>query len=218
MFQFLNTKYARWLTVVLLLQTGLFYGASRHERIAVNVPLASFPADIMGWHMVTNAPIEPEVQKVLRADDTMNRVYASPERTAGVSLFAAYFQSQRRNQAPHSPKNCLPGAGWEPSATGTIDVDIPSEGRRIRINNFVVSRGDEKSIVLYWYQSRDRVIASEYAAKFWLVMDSIRYRRSDTAMIRVVVPVLRRDLEGASRTGIQFVQTIFPVLRQYLPA
>jgi EpsI family protein len=218
MFQFLNNKYARWLTVVLLLQIGLFYGASKYERTPANVPLAGFPADIMGWHMVTNAPIDAEVQKVLRADDTMNRVYANTDRTSAVSLFAAYFQSQRRNQTPHSPKNCLPGAGWEPSATGTIDVDIPSEGRRIRINNFVVSRGDEKSIVLYWYQSRDRVIASEYAAKFWLVMDSIRYRRSDTAMVREVVPVTRRDLESASHMGIQFVQTIFPVLRHYLPA
>src|SRR5262245_41405705 len=127
-FRFLRDKYARWLTVVLLVQMGLFYGASQYERPPISVPLDGFPAQLAGWQMVTNSPIDAEVQRVLRADDTLNRVYGSVERNAGVSLFVAYFQSQRRNQTPHSPKNCLPGAGWEPSATGTIDVDIPGQG------------------------------------------------------------------------------------------
>ena len=73
-------------------------------------------------------------------------------------------------------------------------------------------------MVLYWYQSQRRVVASEYAAKFWLVMDSIRYHRSDTALVRVTIPVANNDADAATRIGVSFVQTVFPVLKGYLPA
>ena len=82
----------------------------------------------------------------------------------------------------------------------------------------MVSHGDEKSVVLYWYQSQRRVIASEFSAKFWLVMDSIRYHRSDTALVRVTVPVGNNGEEAATQVGESFVQTLFPVLKGFLPA
>ena len=65
-------------------------------------------------------------------------------------------------------------------------------------------------MTLYWYQSHNRVIASEYSAKFWLVADSIRYHRSDTSLVKVVVPVRNNDAETATRTAVEFVQAIFP--------
>ncbi len=95
---------------------------------------------------------------------------------------------------------------------------VKGQAAPIRINRYVVSHGEDKSVVLYWYQSERRVIASEFAAKFWLVMDSIRYHRSDTALVRVTVSVANNDTEGATRTGVAFVQTLFPALKQYLPA
>jgi EpsI family protein len=112
----------------------------------------------------------------------------------------------------------LPGSGWEPEATGVVDVAVAGQPEPIRINRFVVSHGGEKSVVLYWYQSQRRVIASEFSAKFWLVMDSIRYHRSDTALVRVTVPVSNNDQGAATRIGVSFVQTVFPVLKNYLPA
>ena len=133
-------------------------------------------------------------------------------------LFVAYFKTQRTGQSPHSPKNCLPGSGWEPEATGFVDVPVAGQPAPIRINRYVVSHGDEKSVVLYWYQSPRHVIASEFSAKFWLVMDSIRYRRSDTALVRVTIPVAHGDQDGATRVGVAFVQTVFPVLKGYLPS
>ena len=87
----------------------------------------------------------------------------------------------------------------------------------IRVNRYVVARGEEKSVVLYWYQSHNRVIAGEFAAKFWLVADSIRYHRSDTALVRVVVPVRAGDIDSAVNNGIAFVQAIFPDLQKQLP-
>jgi len=87
----------------------------------------------------------------------------------------------------------------------------------IRVNRYVVEHGDEKSVTLYWYQSHNRVIATEYAAKFWAVADSIRYRRSDTALVRIMVPVGPAGIDAAEQTGARFVQAVFPDLLHQLP-
>jgi EpsI family protein len=98
-------------------------------------------------------------------------------------------------------------------------VSLPgSDPAEVTINSYIVARGDERSVVLYWYQSHDRIIASEYWAKFWLVADSIRYHRSDTALVRVVVPVRNGQTDAALKSGVEFVRAIFPDLRRTLPA
>jgi EpsI family protein len=86
------------------------------------------------------------------------------------------------------------------------------------VNEYVVQHGESRSVVLYWYQSRDRSVASEYRAKFWVIADAIRYNRTDTALVRVIVPVVDRDADSAGRTAIGFVQSFFAPIRQFLPA
>ena len=211
-------KYAWLLTLVLVVQAALFYTASRGERLLSGPPLDLFPAQVGSWHEVQNYPVEQEIKDQLKADDLLNRLYGDSQSRAAASLFVAYFKTQRTGQSPHSPKNCLPGAGWEPEAEGVLNIAVLGQPEPIRVNRFVVSHGDEKSVVLYWYQSQRRVIASEFSAKFWLVMDSIRYHRSDTALVRVTIPVTNNDPEAATRTGVSFVQTVFPALKSYLPA
>jgi len=214
----IRNKYVGMLTVMLVAQATLFYAASRGERVPAGQPLDLFPAQLGSWHEVQNYPVEQEIRDQLKADDLLNRLYADAESRVTASLFVAYFKTQRTGQSPHSPKNCLPGSGWQREATGFLDVAAGGQAEPIRINLFVVSHGDEKSVVLYWYQSPRRVIASEFSAKFWLVMDSIRYHRSDTALVRITVPVANNDQEGATRIGIEFVRTVFPALKGYLPA
>jgi len=214
----LTNKYAAILTLVLLLQATLFYAASRGEKVPAVDPLDLFPAQLGTWREVQNYPVEQEIRDQLKADDLLNRLYTDPQSRTAAGLFVAYFKTQRTGQSPHSPKNCLPGSGWEPEATGFLDVPVAGQPEPIRINRYIVSHGDEKSVVLYWYQSHRRVIASEFSAKLWLVMDSIRYHRSDTALVRITVPVANNNQDAATRLGAEFVQTLFPVLTAYLPS
>lgn len=212
-------KYAKALTIVLLAQAAAFYAvASRGERVPFMPPLANFPFTIGNWRMQQDLPIEKEVQDVLKADDTLNRIYADPGRGEAAFLFIAFFKTQRYGQTPHSPKNCLPGAGWEPIMTGTLPIPVPDWDGSIDTNRYVVQHGDDKDVVVYWYQSHKRVIANEYAAKFWLVADSIRYHRSDTSLVKIVVPVRDNDVEGATRTAVNFIQALFPQILKQLPA
>ena len=215
---FLNNKYARVLTLVLLLQAVAFYAVARRpENSPVVAPLMSFPTAFDGWQTIREIAVEKEVQDVLKADDVLNRVYVNRARTGSASLFIAFFKTQRYGQSPHSPKNCLPGSGWEAVSDQRIPVTVQGWNAPIYINRYVVEHGDEKSVTLYWYHSHNRVIASEFAAKFWLVADSIRYHRSDTALVRVIVGVRNGDVEAASNTGVQFVQALFPQILKQLP-
>ena len=214
-----GNRYARVLTAVLLLEATAFYAtASRSERAPGVSPLTLFPPVLGGWTLARDVPIEKEVQDVLRADDTLNRVYVNSSQTDYAFLFIAYFKTQRYGQAPNSPKNSLPGAGWEPVETGRQTIDVPGWNAPIVTNRYVVAHGDDTSVVLYWYQTHNRIIASEYWAKFWLVVDSVRYRRSDTSLVKIVVPVHDNDIGAATARGVRFVQALFPSLLKQLPS
>ena len=168
------------LGVVLAVQGAIFYGVShRVEAIPRARPLAEFPRAMGEWRMLREDAIEQDEKDVLRADDYLARDYAGP-RGERVSLFVAYFRSQRAGQTPHSPKNCLPGSGWTWSVADTIAVNA------IEINRYLVSKGDERAVVLYWYQSHGRVVASEYRAALFTAWDALRYNRTDTELVRIV--------------------------------
>ena len=164
-----------------------------------------------------------EVADVLKATDTMNRVYGNQQGVSAI-LYIAYWATQRTGAAPHSPKNCLPGSGFEPiERPGIQRIAIPGRAEPIEVNRYVVSGLDQRKmqqqqeVVFYWYQSHNRVIASEFAAKFWLVVDALRYRRSDTAVVKVMVPANGSDAAGASAAAVALVQAAYPVILRQLP-
>ena len=213
-----KNPYVRAVAAVLLLEAAAFYAfASREETPPPVAPLVLFPSVIGDWLIFRDFPLEREVLDVLKADDTLNRFYVNQNAKQLACLYIAYFRTQRYGQAPHSPKNCLPGAGWEPVKEDFMTLRVPGWETPITVNRYVVQHGDDKSVTLYWYQSHNRVISTEYAAKFWAVADSIRYRRSDTALVRVTVPVGPTGIDVAEQTGAAFIQAVFPALLHELP-
>ena len=180
-------------------------------------PLANFSLVNSDWKMSQELEIDKESLAVLNADDILSRAYVNQDNGDVATLFVAYFSTQRTGKAPHSPKNCLPGSGWAASQSGAIDIPVSGQTEPIRVNEYIVSRGDNESVVLYWYQSHNRIVASEYTAKIYTVLDSIRYDRSDTALVRVVVNVHNGDRQKALETATSFVKTFFEPLGQYLP-
>ncbi len=213
---FLRNKTIIAVSCLLLAESMVFYAYPKTEIIPLSRPLTEIPKDINGWHMTQQSEMDAEVQALLKADDTVNRVYANPNEKMAVSFYAAFFKTQRTGVAPHSPKVCLPGAGWVPSESTYKTIDVEGRGP-ITVNQYVVSRGSHKSVVLYWYQNHKRVVANEYAAKVWTVVDAMRYRRSDTSMVRVIVPVVDEDLASSEALAAKFVQQVLPTASQYLP-
>lgn len=204
------------LFAVLAGQFAVFHSLPQQELVPIGRPLKEFPAVLGQWRSLAEFPVDPEVQAVLQADDTMSRSYGAAGRPV-ISLFVAFFKSQRSGVAPHSPKNCLPGSGWAALDNSIVPVSLGG-GREIEVNRFVVAKGDQKSLVLYWYQSRGQVVASEYKAKVQLVLDSIRYNRSDTALVRLVIPLQQGMEDESERAALEFLNQMFDPLSTYLPA
>jgi EpsI family protein len=215
--EFLKSTPARVVTLVLVLHAALFYTLSHGEAVLLVRPLAEFPKQIGEWRMIQEGVLDQETRDILKADDYLTRDYVSPSSTETVNFYVAFFRTQRTGQTPHSPKNCLPGGGWVPSASSIVDVAIPGRAQPIRVNQYIVAKGPLRDVVMYWYQSHGRVVASEYAAKIYVVADALRYNRTDTALVRVVVPVTGSD-DDAVRIAREFVVAFFTPLAQFLPS
>ncbi|HTP86416.1 MAG TPA: EpsI family protein [Bryobacteraceae bacterium] len=213
--EFLKSRSARLVTLALVLHAVAFYSLSHGEAVLLVRPLSQFPKEIDGWRMVEEGVIDAETLAILRADDYLTRDYAAAGSPAPANLYVAFFRTQRTGQTPHSPKNCLPGSGWVPSSSSIVDVPVPG-GAPIQVNQYIVSRGSARDVVLYWYQSHGRVVASEYKAKVYVVADALRYNRTDTALVRVVVPVVTTE-DAALQEARNFVASLFSPLARFLP-
>ena len=217
MFKFLNSTPARIVTAFLIIQTAVLYSSIRPEYVPKSRPLNEFPRQIGAWTMLQEGFVDKETQDILKADDTLSRFYVNASTGAGADLWVAAFQTQRNGKTPHSPKNCLPGNGWTQLSSEDYSIDV-GMAAPIVVNRYVIVHGDEREVALYWYQSRDRVVADEFKAKFWVVADAMRLNRTDTALVRVITRVNNLDQDAATRTAAQFVQSFFGTLRQYLPS
>jgi EpsI family protein len=177
--------------------------------------LAEFPAELSGWVLFRDDPIGAEVAAELRADATLSRYYRTAGNSAMAHLLVAWFQTQQGGKQPHSPKVCLPASGWTPVNSG--ETTIQTVDGPISVNRYLVADRTSKAVVLYWYQTPRRAIAGEWSAKFWLLADALRYQRTDTALVRVVVPVIG-DRDGeATMTAASFAASCYRRLRTALP-
>ena len=219
MLSFLKSTPAKFVTILLLLQTAVLYSSVRPESVPSNAPLSALPHKLGSWTFFREDVVDQETQDVLKADDLLYRFYVDPaqSRTTAVSLFVAGFRSQRNGKTPHSPKNCLPGSGWTQLSNSLYPIQLES-GQTIEVNRYIVAHGEERSLVMYWYQSRNRVVADEFKAKFWVMADAVRLNRTDTALVRVVVPVIDRDEDRATKLATDFIKSFFQPLHTYLPA
>jgi EpsI family protein len=175
-------------------------------------PLAALPLTLDNWHGVEAGDLDASVKAVLGADEYLNRVYGD-DRGAAVGLYVAYYGSQTQGDSIHSPQNCLPGNGWQPEHHTRSIVRVV--GREFPVNQYVVRRRGERQLVLYWFQGRGRILASEYANKAFLLIDALREGRTDGALVRVVTPV-GVSQRTAEQAALRFVSALQAELERWL--
>lgn len=201
---------------VLLGLCGLFlYFRPADNMPRRGLPLIDFPFQFQGWRGGANH-ISPGVLAVLGPGEYLDRSYRRGSIVIPVGLFVAYFPSQRTGDTIHSPQDCLPGSGWTPLSSGRVSLSGHGLGR-LTVNRYVVARGLDRMLVLYWYEEQGRDVASEYLAKVFLVADSIDEERTDGALIRVSVPIVsREDARDAQNAAVAFMRDMLPLLREYV--
>lgn len=204
-----------WIAAVLLAaSTLLLHGISHGERVVPHRPLRDLPMSVSGWRG-QDVPVAQRMLDVARVDSYVNRFYVD-QAGVPIELYVGYYESQRTGDTIHSPRNCLPGAGWQPVSGGHVAVPLSTRAAPIVVNQYVIERGLDRQMVMYWYQGRGRLEASEYWGKLWMVFDAITRNRTDGALVRINTPAF--DGEERARSRLQaFAQSLYPDLGQFIP-
>jgi EpsI family protein len=213
-----------WFVCLAMLFTALvLHVRGDVDKVPPSTPLNHFPATV-GSRTAIDIPMDQETLDVLGKGDFLNRDYlpahGTPDNGPGggeVSLFIGYFPTQRTGQSIHSPQHCLPGAGWVFESSGVTKL-TDAAGKEYTVGEYLISNGTQKEEVLYWYQMQGRSIASDYKAKLYTLADSIRYGRTDAALVRVIAPVTEQvDQQEARAHAVAFAESIAPLLPAYVP-
>ena len=162
--------------------------AHRRSEILAR-PLDTIDRQILGFTGTDNPPLDEHTLNALQPTSYLVRTYKKPNLQA--DLFIAFYQQQRAGESMHSPKHCLPGAGWEIWNYDT--TPIPVNGQSVSINKYSISHESERRLVLYWYESKNRIIASEYWGKILLARDTLLQNSTAASIVRIIVP----DVPGA---------------------
>jgi EpsI family protein len=204
------------IAVILLGTTFLNGWFSASEGELSPKPLKDFPKAILGWKMVSNQLIDDKVMNVLLVDDYIMRSYENA-RGDVVHLYVGYFKSQREGKQVHSPRQCLPGAGWDRISHSERIISFkdhnPSEGL---VNVDIMGRGNARELYLWWYQGRGRIYANEYWNKVYLIWDALTKSRTDGALVRVNSRI-GDAMNGALSTQEAFIRSFMPELSQFIP-
>jgi len=210
---------ARW-TPAALLAFGIVFtiGLPTQRRLALRAPLdESVPTEIAGYHGF-DLPLAEDELRATGVTEYVLRSYEASDSTqwpAWFSVYVGYYDSQRQGKTIHTPKNCMPGSGWEPLSSER--VRIPTEIGLVKVNRYVLQGNRARALVLYWYQGRGRVEANEYTVKWELLRDAALRKRTDEALVRVVVPIVETE-ERAFELAIQTARVLVPRLDAALPA
>ncbi len=206
-----------WIVVLLLAGTALILQArGATDRIPVSAPLSEVPRTIAG-RVGSDVPIDQESLDVLGAGDFLSRVYTQEGRSLPIGLFIGYFPSQRTGVTIHSPKHCLPGAGWAFESSQYIDLK-DANGKAHAVGEYIIANGGSRQFVIYWYEAHGRSVANEYLAKIYMVTDAMRLHRTDGALVRVITSTDSREGTSIARARAEaFVAQLAPLLPRFIP-
>ena len=201
----------------LMVLTFIFLSFMSHGRdIPSKKPFSTFPKKIGEW-IGQESFFDQKIYEILGVEDSVLISYRDPEGKE-VQLYVGYYDSQREGDLIHSPKHCMPGAGWEITQTSLEEMTLPGSKRKtIKVIKLILEKGIHKQVVLYWFQSRGRFISSEYLQKIYLVWDAIFKNRTDGSFVRLIAPVHTKGMDYTLNYLKAFAQQLIPVLEEYIP-
>jgi len=207
-----------WGAVAVMVVGALFtVGIDTQRALPLRVPLdEAIPTEIAGLE-ASRLELSDGERRVLAATDYVLRSYDAPadSGTAGsASLYVGYYDRQTQGKTIHSPKNCLPGAGWTALQSTPATVSTTTGG--VTVNRYVVQNGEQQALVLYWYQGRGRVASNEYVVKWELLRDAALHGRSEEALVRIVVDIDESE-DQAFDLAARIAATVVPSLAAALP-
>ena len=188
---------------------------SAGEAVPLRRPLEAFPTAVGEWQMRSSSLLDTESLQLLKVTDYLVRRYVDGE-GRNVWLYIGYWDTQRRGAQIHSPRNCLPGSGWEPVEASTLTSPLGDGRPPLTVNRYLVQKERDQQLVFYWYDAQGRAVAGEIEARLEMVRSSIVRNRTDGALVRVSSPV-EGGVAATSDRLVAYVRALDPLLRAHLP-
>jgi EpsI family protein len=214
------TRFALWApAAALLVGAAASVGVDRQQVLPLRQPLDATVPVLFEGYVGRDIEVSKAEQRVAGMSDYLMRYYSAPgkpeDEQYDYSIYVGFYETQRQGKTIHSPKNCLPGSGWEALQNTTEHVRL-ADGGSVPVNRYLLKRKSQSALVLYWYQGRGRVQANEYAVKLNLLADAAFRGRSDEALVRIVVPVMDSE-EEAARLALRVAGQLIPAVGAALP-
>lgn len=206
--------------VLVLATVGSVVISQRTESVAQRESLEAFPMQHEEW-FGKGIPLEKQIVEALKLTDYVNINYAKPDDRMPVNLYAAYYASQRKGEAVHSPRSCIPGGGWQIESVKqrTVSDVTRADGQPLKVNRVIIAKGPVRQVVYYWFAQRGRNLTNEYLVKWYLFWDGMTRNRTDGALVRLVTPVRpNEDTSVADKRLVSLLKTIYPKIGRYIPA
>lgn len=198
---------------------GSLYLDERTEVIPERERFTAFNLNIGDWQGRT-VPMEKIYLDTLKLDDYLNARFDNTVRGETVDVWVAYYSTQRKGVAIHSPKTCLPGGGWkiERFEQTVVDQVSGAPNNQVAVNRTIMTQGKARLLVYYWFKQRERNITSEYAMKWYLFLDSLTRNRTDGALVRLIVSVPDGvDIEQSEQELQDFLRDSYSRLVESVP-
>lgn len=206
--------------IVLILLAATWYTLQTTSQVAaipIKKPLSLFPHQIADYHLSNSFQSSGEVLKMLGVDDYIQYNYIN-EANSRINLYAGFYKAVGVSGSYHSPKNCLPGGGWGIDTVKKVDLQAGIENKNnSTVSEMLIRNGADYQVVLYWYQNRGRIIASEYWEKIYLVLDALFKGRRDGTFVRIMTVAQDGDIKGAEDRIKAFAEQVMPLLDEHLP-
>jgi EpsI family protein len=176
-----------------------------------------FPMQLGAWRGHPDS-LDAVYSEALKLDDYLLADFADPAGNA-VNVYIPYYNSQRKGEAVHSPRSCLPGGGWQMRDFGQRELpNVYVGGRPLRVNRTLIEMGNQRELVYYWFQQRGRVITNEFVVKWFLFWDALTRHRTDGAMVRIIAALPPSSSEAeADRRIVDMAARISPELTKFVP-
>jgi EpsI family protein len=168
-------------------------GMREQHHVPARAPMSQIVMQAPAGYGHRDLVVPPEERRVAGMTDYVHRLFQRDSVDPGFSVYVGYYDYQVQGKTIHSPKNCLPGAGWETLQGGTSTVDV--SGKPYAINRYLLANKGTQALVYYWYQGRGRIEASEYKVKLNLLADAALHGRTEEALVRIVIPIDTRGIK-----------------------
>ena len=200
---------------IMLAGCVMIFGVHQQKSVPLRSSLTALPATYEQYRSKDQVVSDDE-RRVAGMSDYVMRVFQK-DSLNGFSVYVGYYDMQTQGHTAHSPKNCLPGAGWEPLGSRAIPIRT-ADGVTHQVNRYLLVKGPAVALVYYWYQGRGRVAWDEYQVKWDLLRDAAVDGRTEEALVRIVIPVQPGESGSLEERAVPYDSLATSVARAFIPA